>query len=61
MAPYLTTNKISITYVHFIVIKNPVTYSRLPDYVVAGDPILLCDGEIEVKVIHKDISLLVAY
>lgn len=31
-----------------------VTYSLLPDHVFAGDTILLCDGEIELKVVHKD-------
>ncbi|HQU30205.1 MAG: pyruvate kinase [Planctomycetia bacterium] len=31
-----------------------VTYPLLPDYVFAGDPILLCDGEIELNVLHKD-------
>ena len=31
-----------------------VTYPLLPDYVFAGDPILLCDGEIELKVVSKD-------
>lgn len=31
-----------------------VTYPLLPDYVFAGDPILLCDGEIELKVISRD-------
>lgn len=31
-----------------------VTYSLLPDHVFAGDSILLCDGEIELKVVHKD-------
>lgn len=31
-----------------------VTYPFLPDYVFPGDTILLCDGEIELKVIRKD-------
>ncbi len=31
-----------------------ITYSLLPDYVFAGDTILLCDGEIELKIIHKN-------
>jgi pyruvate kinase len=31
-----------------------ITYSLLPDYVFAGDTILLCDGEIELKVIQKN-------
>ncbi|WP_052565160.1 MULTISPECIES: pyruvate kinase [Candidatus Brocadia] len=31
-----------------------VSYPLLPDHVFAGDTILLCDGEIELKVVHKD-------
>ncbi len=31
-----------------------ITYSLLPDHVFAGDSILLCDGDIELKVVHKD-------
>ena len=31
-----------------------VTYTLLPDHVSPGDTILLCDGEIELKVIRKD-------
>ncbi|MFN3532289.1 MAG: pyruvate kinase [Candidatus Brocadia sp.] len=31
-----------------------ITYPLLPDYVSAGDSILLCDGEIELKVIRRD-------
>jgi pyruvate kinase len=31
-----------------------ITYPLFPDYVFAGDTILLCDGEIELKVIRKD-------